>query len=107
MRSDGGKKSGRKWPESSDPPTTPRKSTWHALRFRFLGIIKAHPFRRTVSLWSRLRHLGSRRLAGLALLQMHRMLAAAVQDRIALHLVAFPRRGLELSGMSERFAPAM
>jgi len=54
-----------------------------------------------------LRHLGSRRLAGLALLQMHRMLAAAVQDRIALHLVAFPRRGLELSGMSERFAPAM
>jgi cytosine deaminase len=44
---------------------------------------------------------------GLALVHLHRGLAAAVAGRIALELVAFPQRGLEPSGMRDLFAAAM
>ncbi|HEY3592978.1 MAG TPA: amidohydrolase family protein [Polyangiaceae bacterium] len=46
-------------------------------------------------------------LVGLTLVHLHRALAAAMNDRIALQLVAFPQRGLELSGARELFAAAM
>jgi cytosine deaminase len=44
---------------------------------------------------------------GLSLVHLHQALAAEVKDRIALELVAFPQRGLELPGMPELLAGAM
>ena len=44
---------------------------------------------------------------GLDLLVMHRGLAAEVQDRLAMELVAFPQNGLESRGMAALLAAAM